>query len=164
MVGPSAPATKRGLLGRLARRRVGGVAREPGGGQVHLVGQPLHAVVGQRDALGVEGVGADDVGAGRQIALVDLGDGLRLGEHEQVVVALHGLGMGGEALAPEGRLVELVALDHRAHGAVDDQDAPGGGRLERGDALLSGHALTASLAIAEPLLAAGLSPSRWQMA
>ena len=95
---------------------------------------------------------------------MDLGDRLRLGKHEKVVVALHGFGVGGKALAAEGGLVELVALDHRAHGAVDDQDALGGSRLQRGDALLSGHALTASLAIAGPLLASGLRPSRWQMA
>src|SRR6185436_1736046 len=106
----------------------------------------------------------DDVGPGGKVTRMDFGDRLRLGQHEQVVVALHGLWMVGEALAAEGRLVELVALDHRAHGAVDDQDALGGSRLQRSDALLSGHALRASLASVGPLLATGRKPSRWQMA
>ena len=86
----------------------------------------------------------------------------RLRQHQQVVVALHELGEVGEARAAIARLVELVALDHGAHGAVDDQDALGGGLLERGDALLACHALTASLARGQPR--SGLSPSRWQMA
>ena len=43
-----------------------------------------------------------------------------------------------EALAAIAGLVELVALDHGAHGAVEDQDALLGGRFQRGDALLRG--------------------------
>ncbi len=45
--------------------------------------------------------------------------------HEQIVVALDVAGPVGEPLAPVGRLVQLVALDHRAHGAVEDEDALG---------------------------------------
>ena len=65
-----------------------------------------------------------------------------------------------EALAAIAGLVELVALDHGAHGAVEDQDALLGLALQRGDALLAGHdaALTSATAFA------GRSPSRWQMA
>ena len=88
LVGPTAPATKRGFVRRLRRVLVGGRARELCGGQVHLVGQLLHAVVGQGDALRVEGVGLDDVGAGLQVLLVDLLDDRRLRQHQQVVVAL----------------------------------------------------------------------------
>ena len=71
------------------------------------------------------------------------------------------LGMVRKALAAVAGLVQLVALDHGAHGAVDDQDALGSGFLERGDALLACHALTASLAGSR---SPGRSPSRWQMA
>ena len=136
--GPQRAGDEARLVRRPLRRRVGRGARELGGGQVDLVGQRLHAVVGERDALGIEGVGADDIGAGRQIAVVDLGDRLGPGQHEQIVVALHGLAVAGKARPAEGRLVELVALDHRAHGAVDDEDALLRGRLQRGDALLAG--------------------------
>ena len=69
---------------------------------------------------------------------------------------MHGLAVRGKARPAEGRLVEPVALDHRAHGAVDDQDALARGRLQRGDALLACHALTASLRAA----AAGLRPEQ----
>ena len=52
--------------------------------------------------------GADDVGP-RQ--------------HEHVAVPAQILGVILEALAAEVRLRQLVALDHRAHGAVEDQHA-----------------------------------------
>ena len=53
---------------------------------------------------------------------MDRGDDLGLGEREQVVVALQVAGPVGEALAAVARLVGPVALDRRAHGAVDHQD------------------------------------------
>ena len=46
--------------------------------------------------------------------------GLRQGE--QVVVALEVARMVAEALAAEVRVAEPLGLDHRAHGAVDDDD------------------------------------------
>ena len=95
---------------------------------------------------------------------MDLRDDLRLAQHQQVVVALHELGEVGEARAAIAGLVQLVPLDHGAHGAVDEQNALGGSLLQRGDALLAGHALSASFAGAAPVSAAGRNPSRWQMA
>ena len=47
---------------------------------------------------------------------------LRLRERQQVVVALQIAGQIGEALAAELGFGQPVALDHRAHGAVEDQD------------------------------------------
>ena len=84
--------------------------------------------------------------------------GLR--QHEQVVVALDELGVVGKALATIVGLLQLEALDHGAHGAVDDEDALVGGFLERRDAFAAGHAFTAFGCAA----GSGLSPSRWQMA
>ena len=43
------------------------------------------------------------------------------------LLPLRSCAWSGEALAAELRLVELVALDHRAHRAVEDQDAAGEG-------------------------------------
>ena len=60
---------------------------------------------------------------GRQVLLVDLLDDVGPGELQQLVVALQVLGVVLEALAAVVGLGQLVALDHRAHGAVDDQDA-----------------------------------------
>ena len=74
LVGPIAPATKRGLLGR-ARRVLGGEPhRELGGALVQLVDAGLGAVVGLRDAGRAEGVGLDDVGAGLEVGAVHVLD------------------------------------------------------------------------------------------
>ena len=71
VVGPSAPATYRGRSG-VARSSSSAVrAGQPGGLEVELVGELLHAVVGQGDRVGVEGVGLDDVGAGLEVLAVD---------------------------------------------------------------------------------------------
>ena len=110
------------LVRRLRGRLVGDPAGEPGGLEVELVGQLLHAVVGQRDRVGVEGVGLDDVGAGGEVLAVDRRDDVRLGDRQQVVVALEVARPVREALAAVARLRGPVALDRRAHGAVDHQD------------------------------------------
>ena len=107
------------------RRRVGRLAGELRRGAVHFVHDRLEAVVGLRDRVGIEGVGLDDVGAGRQVVRVDVADDLRLGQHQQVVVALEIRRMVGEARTAVARLVQVVALDHGAHRAVDDEDATG---------------------------------------
>ncbi len=106
-----------------AREFVGGVARQPGRGIVQLEHHVLLLVVGQRDGRRVEGVGLDNVRAGLQVGLVDVADDLRLGQRQQVVVALQVARPVLEAFPPVAVLVQLVALDHGAHGTVQDQDA-----------------------------------------
>jgi hypothetical protein len=54
---------------------------------------------------------------------MDVLDEARLGEHEQVVVAADVPPVIAESLATIIRLVELVLLDHRAHGTVQEDDA-----------------------------------------
>ena len=76
------------LVGRLLGPGIGRLARELGRGDVHLIGDVLEPVIGLADGLGVEGVGLDDVGAGFEIGIMDLADDLRLGQHQQIVVAL----------------------------------------------------------------------------
>src|SRR3546814_16412776 len=44
-------------------------------------------------------------------------------QRQQFVVALQVFAVVGEALAAEIGLAQLVALDHGAHGAIQDQDA-----------------------------------------
>ena len=100
---------------------------------VQLVDQLLHAVVGLGDRGGREGVGLDDVGAGHGVAVVDVLDRLRLGEDQQVVVALLVAGAAPKAIAAEVVLAEAEALDLRAHGAVEDQDALARRRLQCGE-------------------------------
>src|SRR5699024_7086510 len=113
---------------RLPRVRGGDVV---GGGpgqacrrEVDLVGEVLHAVVGQGDALGVEGVGLDEVGARLEVLPVQLRDEVRLGEDEAGVVALDVNRPVGDTLPGEVRLGESLPLDHRPHAAVHDEDLP----------------------------------------
>ena len=124
LVGPIEPATKRGRSGRL-RRPLGGdfAFAMPRPFDVQLVGHVLEQVVGLRDGGAAERVGLDDVGAGGQVLPVDLADHVGPRQDQQVVVALEILRVILEALAAEVRFRQLVALDHRAHRAVEDEDA-----------------------------------------
>jgi hypothetical protein len=51
-------------------------------------------------------------------------DEIRPGEHEQVVVAAEGGGVFAESIAAKILLAERVALEHRPHRPVEQQDAP----------------------------------------
>ncbi len=113
-------------VGRPPRPVVGGLAGQAGRGQVDLAHEMVGAVVRLRDRGAVEGVGRDEVGAGLEVGAVDLADDPRLGQVEDVVVALQVDRVVAQRLAAEGRLVQAVGLDHRAHGAVQDQDPVGG--------------------------------------
>jgi hypothetical protein len=62
--------------------------------------------------------------AARYLAWISLDD-LRLGQAQQVVVALEVVGEIGEALAAIIGFGQLVRLDHRPHRPVEDQDALG---------------------------------------
>ena len=78
LVGPSAPATKRGRPS--AASAIGRLARDAGGGDVDLAHQMLGAIIRLADPVGVEGVGRDDIRAGRRdsrrvIAVDDVGPG-----------------------------------------------------------------------------------------
>ena len=71
LVGPIAPATKRGRSGVSASTSRAASLRQPRALAVQLVGERLHAVVGLGDRGRGEGVGLDDVGAGAEIRGVD---------------------------------------------------------------------------------------------
>ena len=126
---------RRGLVGRpdgagdetpasrlLRHHPVAGLARAAGARHVQLMGDLGHAVVVLGNRRGGKGVGLDDVRAGEQVVLVDLPDGVGLGQHQKVVVALQVLRPVGEPLASEVRFLQLQVLDLRPHGTVDDDD------------------------------------------
>ncbi len=127
---------RRGLVGRPEHAgdesRLAGIpvhvlvrrlAGELGRGVVQLVDMPLKAVVRLRRRVRVESICLDDVGAGCEVLGVNLADHLGPGQREQVVVAPEVARGRGEALAAEIGLREPVALDGRAHRAVQYQDA-----------------------------------------
>jgi len=90
---------------------------------VEFVCQPLHAVIGLGDGGARESVGLDDVGAGLEIAQMDVAHRLRLGQHQEIVVALELLLPVAEARTAEILLREPQILDLCAHGAIEYQDA-----------------------------------------
>ena len=76
---------------------------------------------------------------------MDLADHVGARQDQQVVVALEILRVVLEPLAAEVRFRQLVALDHRPHRAVEDEDALRERALERagrvdgdGDAMADG--------------------------
>ena len=103
-----------------------GITLEPGQPcrlAVELVAELLHAVIGQRDPLGVERVRLDDIGAGLEVRAVNAPNRVGLGECEQVVVAPDVAVPVGEPLATVFGFAERVLLDHRASRTVQDDDA-----------------------------------------
>ena len=80
-------------------------------------------VIRLRDTLRAERVGLDDVRTRFEILLVDFANHIRAREQQQLVVAFNVVRVVGETLAAVIRLPELVALDHGAHGTVEDENA-----------------------------------------
>ncbi len=71
---------------------------------------------------------------------MDLGDDAGTRERQEIVVAAEILGVGAQPLAPEVRLIQGVGLDHRPHGAIEDEDALRERGAKLGQAVLSiGH-------------------------
>jgi len=130
-------------VGRAGRPRSGGFARQPGRRDVQLVDERLKVVVGLRDRVAAEGVGLDDVAAGSEVLVVDLPDDVGAGEDQELVVALHVVPVLAKALAAVVRFAELATLDHRAHCAVEDEDATGQQRFQAG-LRISGHVVSRS--------------------
>ena len=97
---------------------VGGFARETSAGAIELTRDLFQPIVLERNSVGVERIGLDQVRARLQVFGVDIADqgGLR---EAQDVIGSEKIGVGvGKALTPEVLFTELVALNHRAHRAV----------------------------------------------
>jgi len=62
-------------------------------------------------------------GAGVEVLAMNLLHDLRIGQAEDVVRALEIARMRGETRTAIAGFIEPVALDHRAHRAVEDEDA-----------------------------------------
>ncbi|MNO95840.1 hypothetical protein D3C76_874930 [compost metagenome] len=90
----------------------------------------MHAVIGEGYLGGVEGVGFQNVGAGIQVGFFNAANHVRASQYQQVVVAFDIAWPVSEAFATVILLFELVALDHRAHTAIENQDALFEGVLE----------------------------------
>ena len=78
-----------------------------------------------RNRGGIEGVGFENVGAGFQIGGMNAANHLRLREQQEVVVTFEIAREISEARAAVIGLLQAVALDHGAHGAIENQNALG---------------------------------------
>ena len=112
-----------GFLRVAGREFIRRTAGRFGRGLRDFVGQPLHAVVGQRHGVGVERVGLDDVGSRLQVFFVDFAHYVGARQHEQVVAPFQLHGPVAEAFAAVVLLLQSVALDHRPEAAVEQQNA-----------------------------------------
>jgi hypothetical protein len=102
----------------------GGADADLRGGAVEVRDDGLGLVIGLGDAGAVEGVGGDEVGAGRDETSMDLLDQRGLRQAENVVVAPQVVRMPAETCAAEITFRELAGLDHRAFGSFENGDAP----------------------------------------
>ena len=98
-------------------------ASQGGGCHVEFIGERLHAVIGHGDRVGIERVGLENIGTGREVLGMDSGHNLRLGEYQQVIVPLEVAGPVGEPGPAIIGLLQPMTLQHGAHGAVEDKDA-----------------------------------------
>ena len=89
--------------GILCHHRIRRLPRHRGPGQVQLVRQVLHLIVGHGDRSGVERIRFDHVRAGFQVFPMERADEFRLGQHQQVVVAFEVAGMRGKPLPAKVR-------------------------------------------------------------
>ncbi len=80
---------------------------------------------GHADGVAVEGIRRNDVGAGFEIGTVNVFNELGLREGHHLGAVLERDGVVAEAGAAVILFLGLVRVDHRTHGAVEDEDAAG---------------------------------------
>src|SRR5574343_1950200 len=102
---------------------IGQHAGQAGAFEIQFVDQLGQVVVGLRDGGRVEGAGLEDIGAGFQVFAMEAADDVGPGQDQQVVVALDVVRVILEALAAVIGFGQPMALDHGAHGAVEDEQA-----------------------------------------
>ena len=102
---------------------VGQRASEASGGEVHLAGESLHAVILHRDGVGVECICGENIGTGVEVLPVDVAQNVGLRDVEYIVIALDLVGEVGEAFAAIVGLRESEALNHCPHAPIKDEDA-----------------------------------------
>jgi hypothetical protein len=122
--GADGAGDKSRLIGRSLVEFVGGAAGTGGCAKVDFADQRagelkfLHA-----NEAGAERIGFYDVRAGSEVLAVNLGDVGGASETENVAEPAQVLVVRGETIAADIGLRQLEGLDHRAHRAVENQNA-----------------------------------------
>ena len=126
-------ASHKTRFGRILRGHfIAEFSRQTRRGKVEFVAQVFHVVIGHGNARGVEGIGFQNVGTGFKVSALDLADHVWFGDAEQIVIARDIHVVISKARAAIIRLLQLVALDHGAHTAIQNQDALFDGVFEGG--------------------------------
>jgi hypothetical protein len=120
---PDGPGQEARLVRLGGGPAVGALATETGCGEVDVAHRMLQCIIGLADRGGVEGVGLADVGAGREIGVVQLGHEVGAGEAQQIVVALQRMAVILEMAVAEIILAEPLLLEHHAPRAVEHEDS-----------------------------------------
>ena len=105
---------KAGLCG--GRELVRGPPGQLGGNAIDRVGLLLQLVFRQNNRGAAKGVGLDDVGARFEVLAMNIEDDLRLADHEVFVAAV-------QRRSAKVRSRGVALLDHRSHGAIQNEDA-----------------------------------------
>ena len=114
------PALTRGILGH---ELVGSSARHLSPGAVEVVNKPFQLVIRHRDRGGIKGVGLNDVRARVEVLPMDVLNDGRLRDIQHIVTLAQIPRMVCEFLAAVVGFLQLMGLNHCAHGAVDDYNA-----------------------------------------
>jgi hypothetical protein len=137
---------RRGAIGRPHRSRdqsvfagmrgfefIGHLAGDPRARDIKLVNVILEAVIERGNRVRVECVGFDDVGAASRYCALDGLHDLRLRDVQHVEVPAQVARMLQKLRAAKSRFLQLLRLDHRAHGAVQNDDPLLQEIFQRGD-------------------------------
>jgi hypothetical protein len=108
----------------LGANLVGDSPRETRSLQIQLPDQGFHSVVGLRHGRGIESIGGNDVRAGQQVFTMDACDDLGLRDRQQIIVAAQIAAPVDKTLTSKIRLGQPMPLNHRAHGTVQNDQAP----------------------------------------
>ena len=121
--GPQNASDKTGLLRRPGFDCTGSFLGQFCPGKIKLVHQILHVIIRHRGSVRIKRIGLDDVRPSLEISLMNGTDDLRLGERKKIVISPEIVRKIGKACAAVVRFVELVALDHGSHRAIEQYDA-----------------------------------------
>ena len=138
-------------------------ARKSRAGSVEIGDMGFEPVVSLRDAGGGKGVSLHHISARQKIGEMNVADGVGLGEIEKIVIAPQvALGVL-ETHAAKARFIQPQVLNHRAHGAVEYENALARGlRQRRAHRLAVGHFEVRHHAAL--MVSCGRNPSKWQIA
>ncbi len=107
----------------LALGALGGATHDEGALAVEVIDRAFHLVIGLRDARGRKRVGLQNIRPRHGVAEMDILDRIRLRQDQKVVIALLVTGTPNETITAEVVLVKSKALDLRAHGTIENEDA-----------------------------------------